>query len=106
MKPTLEEALEEILAGQDAAPANAENANVEAAPEPNAPVTVLTGATATDALAAYQRGQDAMQRGDWEAYGQAQRELEEILVSLTGTPVASAEPAAVAPPLPQATPAP
>jgi uncharacterized membrane protein (UPF0182 family) len=106
MRPTLEEALEAVLAGQNAAPADARNANVEAAPQPNAPVTVLTGATATDALAAYQRGQDAMQRGDWEAYGQAQRDLEEILVNLAGTPVVPAEPAEVASPIPQATPVP
>jgi uncharacterized protein len=106
MKPTLEEALEAVLAGQDAAPADARNANVEAAPEPNAPVTVLTGTTATDALDAYQRGQDAMQRGDWEAYGQAQRDLEEILVSLAGTPVAAGLPAGDASTVPQATPAP
>jgi hypothetical protein len=106
MKPTLEEALEAVLAGQEAAPADARNANVEAAPEPNASATVLSGATATDALAAYQRGQDAMQRGDWEAYGQAQRDLEEILVSLTGTPVVPAEPAGAASPVAQATPAP
>jgi uncharacterized membrane protein (UPF0182 family) len=106
MQPTLEEALAAILDGQEAAPADAENANVEGAPEPNAPVTVLTGATATDALAAYQRGQDAIQQGDWEAYGQAQRDLEEILISLAGTPVAAAAPAAVATPVPLATPAP
>jgi uncharacterized membrane protein (UPF0182 family) len=115
MRPTLEEALEQILAGQDAAPANAENANVEASTEPNASVSVLTGASATDALDAYQRGQDAIQRGDWEAYGQAQRDLEEILVSLAGTPVAGATPsndaslapsAGVATPVVQGTPAP
>lgn len=105
MRPTLEEALDAVLAGQSNAPADARNANVEAAPEPNAPVAVLTGATATDALAAYQRGQDALQRGDWEAYGQAQRDLEEILVSLTGTPVAATVPAAASS-APQATPVP
>ncbi|MBL8129182.1 MAG: hypothetical protein JNM64_16220, partial [Chloroflexia bacterium] len=59
----------------------------------------------TDALAAYQRGQDVLQRGDWEAYGQAQRDLEEILVSLTGTPVATTVPAAASS-APQATPVP
>ncbi len=106
MRPTLEEALKAVLAGKDASPADAGNANVEAATGPNASVTVLTGATATDALAAYQRGQDAMQREDWEAYGQAQRDLEEILVSLTGTPVAPAAPAGIASPVPQGTPAP
>jgi hypothetical protein len=106
MQPTLEEALAAILDGQEAAPADAENANVEGEPAPNAPVTVLTGATATDALDAYQRGQDAIQQGDWEAYGQAQRDLEEILTSLAGTPVAAAAPAAVATPVPLATPAP
>ena len=106
MQPTLEEALAAILAGQEAAPADAENANVEGETGPNASVTVLTGATATDALSAYQRGQDAIQRGDWEAYGQAQRDLEEILVSLAGTPVAGVAPAAVAEPMPQATPVP
>lgn len=106
MRPTLEEALEAVLAGQGSAPAP--DANVEAAPNPDAPtVTVITGATASDALAAFQRGQDALQREDWEAYGDAQRELEEILVTMTGvagTPAA----AEMSPelPVPQATPVP
>lgn len=106
MRPTLEAALEAILDGQDAAPADAANANAEAGPAPDGSVTVLTGATATDALAAYQRGQDAIQRGDWEGYGQAQRELEEILTSLAGTPVAAAEPGVSATPILEATPIP
>ena len=106
MRPTLEAALEAILDGQDAAPADAANANAEAGPAPDGSVTVLTGATATDALAAYQRGQDAIQRGDWEGYGQAQRELEEILTSLAGTPVAAAEPGVSATPVTEATPIP
>ena len=106
MQPTLEEALAAILAGQEAAPANAENANVEAEPGSDASVTVLAGATATDALSAYQRGQDAIQRGDWEAYGQAQQDLEEILVSLAGTPAAVTPAAPVASPIPRATPVP
>ena len=106
MRPTLEEALKAVLAGQDAAPAATGNTNAEAGAAPNAPVAVLTGATATDALAAYQRGQDAIQRGDWEAYGQAQRDLEEILVNLAGTPVAPGVQSAMASPVPQATPVP
>ena len=57
--PTLEEALEHILAGQESAPANVENANVEASAAPEGSVSVLTGASAIDALDAYQRGQDA-----------------------------------------------
>ena len=106
MRPTLEEALKAVLAGQDAAPAATGNTNAEAGAASNAPVAVLTGATATDALAAYQRGQDAIQRGDWEAYGQAQRDLEEILVNLAGTPVAPGVQSAMASPVPQATPVP
>lgn len=106
MRPTLEEALKAVLAEQDTAPADAQNANVETATDPNAPVAVVTGATAADALAAYQRGQDAMQRGDWDAYAQSQRDLEEILMSLAGTPVVPAAPAEAATPASQATPLP
>jgi uncharacterized membrane protein (UPF0182 family) len=109
MRPTLEEALQAVIAGQGAEPPDATNANVEAGPAPNVSTTVLSGTTAADALAAYQRGQDALQRGDWEGYGQAQRDLEQILVNLAGTPVASSAPAMPEPaasPVPQATPVP
>ena len=106
MRPTLEEALAAVLAGQDQAPANDSDANAETAVEPGTSVTVVTGATAADALAAYQRGQAAMERGDWEGFGDAQRELEEILVSMAGTPVAPAAPNGDAPAIPVATPVP
>ena len=106
MRPTLEEALAAVLAGQDQAPANDSDANAETAVEPGTSVTVVTGATAADALAAYQRGQAAMERGDWEGFGDAQRELEEILVSMAGTPVAPAAPNGDAPAMPVATPVP
>ncbi len=32
-----------------------------------------------EAWAAYQRGQEALRRGDWAGFGQAMRELEDVL---------------------------
>ena len=55
-----------------------------------------------DALAAYERGQRALQEGDWAAYGEAQDELGGILDTLArsaGVPT-EPEPVAVATPVP------
>jgi uncharacterized protein len=55
-----------------------------------------------DALDAYERGQKALQEGDWAAYGEAQEELGGILDTLArsaGVPT-ELEPVGVATPVP------
>jgi hypothetical protein len=108
MRTTLEDALAAVAA---AAPAGAGQANVEGTGEPGAPETVVvTGATAAEALAAYQRGQDALGENDWAAYGDAQEDLRAILEQLAGEQLQAGTPAAgleaEAPVVPEGTPAP
>ncbi len=104
MRPTLGEALAAIAGS---APADGETGNVEGT-SPGTQTIVVTGDLAEAALAAYERGQDALTQGDWGAYGQAQDELRAILEQLAGEPAVSVDPAAVAPEvaLPEATPMP
>jgi uncharacterized protein len=80
MEPTLEQSLQRIFGGRvrgdEAAPARAADGK---------PAPALTGAImglAQKAWDAWQRGQDAIKRGDWAAYGQAQKQLEETLRQL------------------------
>ncbi|RZM76704.1 UPF0182 family protein [Leptolyngbya iicbica LK] len=87
MRETLDEALIAIFGESAASPTDA--------PEPTEGVTdePVTDSTPTlpiaqadriqDALNAYEAGQQALQDGDWEAYGQAQQELESILNELS-----------------------
>jgi uncharacterized membrane protein (UPF0182 family) len=99
MRATLEDALAAV-AGADATSAPA-GTNIEAgAPAGELPVA----ASPADALAAFERGQRALQDGDWSEYGRAQAELERILELLAAqtAPAAMAEPdgAPVATPIP------
>jgi uncharacterized protein len=80
MEPTLEQSLQRIFGGRvrgdEAAPARTADGK---------PAPALTGAVmglAQKAWEAWQRGQDAIKRGDWAAYGQAQKQLEETLRQL------------------------
>jgi uncharacterized protein len=80
MEPTLEQSLQRIFGGRvrgdEAAPARGADGK---------PAPALTGAVmglAQKAWEAWQRGQDAIKRGDWAAYGQAQKQLEETLRQL------------------------
>ena len=99
MRPTLEEALLAV-AGDDAeAGPGGASANVEgdgsALPE-GLPASV------DDALDAFDRGNAALQEGDWAAYGKAQAELQAILERLAqdGQNVPTAEPVASGTPTP------
>ena len=87
MRPTLEEALQAIASGSaDAA------GPLEAAPDPgaidpatqpqDAPPTGADADLAQQALAAFTRGQAALESGDWTAYGREQDAIEAILVRL------------------------
>jgi uncharacterized protein len=99
MRPTLEEALAAVAGAEQAEGPGAASANVEGELTPGA--APITG-TVADALEAYERGQQALQEGDWAAYGEAQEELGGILDTLArsaGVPT-EPEPAAVATPVP------
>jgi uncharacterized protein len=79
MRPTLEEALVAVAGDDAAAPADAATANVEGEPTPGEDAPAPTIA---DALIAFDRGERALQDGDWAAYGEAQEELGRILDAL------------------------
>jgi uncharacterized protein len=81
MEPTLEAALARIFGARvrgDEAPS--------ARPAERAPAPPSLGAAVSAgvqrAWEAWQRGQDALRRGDWAAYGQEQKRLEETLRAL------------------------
>jgi uncharacterized membrane protein (UPF0182 family) len=80
MRPTLEDALQAISDATSDDSTDAANANVEG----GAPALDMQSSTVQDALAAFKRGETALQQGDWEAYGEAQTELQQILVVLAG----------------------
>jgi uncharacterized membrane protein (UPF0182 family) len=101
MRPTLDEALAAVVALgsevtgpiDETVPGESTSADEGTseppsgdAPSGDAP---SEGVLAEQALAAYERGREALARGDWAAYGVAQAELEAILRDL-----AAAEPAA------------
>jgi hypothetical protein len=82
MEPTLEQALSRIFGGRPAGP-DGVAAAVGPAARPRAPVAPgaeITLRTLGDrAWEAWQKGQEALRRGDWAAYGQEQRRLEDVL---------------------------
>ncbi len=92
MRPTLAEALAAVAG---LAPADGGTGNVEGTS--GGPQTVVvTGDLAEEALAAYERGQDALSQGDWTAYGEAQDQLRAILEQLADEQVTGDEPAPIA----------
>jgi uncharacterized membrane protein (UPF0182 family) len=99
MRPTLEEALAAVAGNDEADGPGAGTAGAETSLAPGA--APITG-TVADALDAYERGQKALQEGDWAAYGEAQEELGGILDTLArsaGVPT-ELEPVGVATPVP------
>jgi len=81
MRETLEAALTAIF-GDSTAAAEAPPA---ASPDATATTPALSAEQAEriqDALDAYETGRQALSNGDWEAYGQAQQELERLLNEL------------------------
>jgi uncharacterized membrane protein (UPF0182 family) len=97
MRPTLEEALAAVAGEDETDGPGAATADVEGDLAPGAgPIT----GTVADALDAYERGQRALQDGDWAAYGEAQAELGQILDTLARSAGVPTEPE----PIPVATP--
>jgi uncharacterized protein len=76
MNETLDAALQTIFGGRPAAPTTA-----VAGPVPRDAGVNVPGLVAR-AWEAWTQGQDALRRGDWGAYGEAQRRLEEVLRGL------------------------
>jgi uncharacterized membrane protein (UPF0182 family) len=92
MRPTLDEALQALVEG---APTTQEPGTEQPTTQPQAPTPGQSENVASlsqQALEAYQRGQQALQQGDWATYGQQQAILADILqrlASATGAPAAT-----------------
>jgi uncharacterized membrane protein (UPF0182 family) len=100
MRPTLEEALAAVAGNDEADGPVGDTENVEADLGPG--VAPITG-TVAEAVDAYERGQQALQEGDWAAYGEAQEELGSILDTLArsaGIPTEPPPESVVATPVP------
>jgi uncharacterized membrane protein (UPF0182 family) len=70
---------------------------------PNAQESATINSLTQQALDAFQRGQEAMQKGDWTTYGEAQQELSNLLnqiAAASGSSDATAVPESVATPSP------
>jgi len=80
MEPTLEQSLQRIFGGRIRSDEAAQARGADGKPGPVLSVAV-TGLVQR-AWESWQRGQDAIKRGDWTAYGQAQKQLEETLRQL------------------------
>ncbi|HUO65562.1 MAG TPA: hypothetical protein VMT97_17725, partial [Terriglobales bacterium] len=81
MEPTLEQSLQRIfgarLRGEESVPPRgADSGRAEA------PTASTLGPLAQRAWDAWQKGQEALKRGDWTGYGQAQKQLEDTLRQL------------------------
>jgi uncharacterized membrane protein (UPF0182 family) len=89
MEETLEESLAMIFGDRAATPAPATTSETSEAASTTAVAPAVSPDQAElieDALTAYEAGRQALQAGDWEAYGQSQQELEQILNQLSTQP--------------------
>lgn len=87
MRETLEESLTTIFGDRTIPPAPTTEAVDVPTDTPSTPTLSATQAAQIQAaLDAYETGREALQQGNWEAYGQAQTELETILQQLNQTP--------------------
>jgi len=85
MRETLEAALTAIFGDSTAAAEAPPAASPDGEPAATATTPALSAEQAEriqDALDAYETGRQALSNGDWEAYGQAQQELERLLNEL------------------------
>ena len=80
MEPTLEQSLQRIFGGRIRGDEPAPARGADGKPAPGAPAAMV--GHVQRAWESWQRGQDALKRGDWTAYGQAQKQLEETLRQL------------------------
>ena len=80
MEPTLELSLQRIFGGRVRGDEPAQARGADGKPALGAPAAMV--GLVQRAWDSWQRGQDALKRGDWTAYGQAQKQLEETLRQL------------------------
>jgi uncharacterized membrane protein (UPF0182 family) len=80
MEPTLETALARVFGGRVRGDEAAARPAERAPAAPGAGAAISAGVQR--AWEAWQRGQDALRRGDWAAYGQEQKRIEEALRQL------------------------
>jgi len=80
MEPTLEQSLQRIFGGRIRGDEPAQARGADGKPALGAPAAMV--GLVQRAWESWQRGQDALKRGDWTAYGQAQKQLEETLRQL------------------------
>jgi uncharacterized protein len=92
MRPTLEEALQALVEGAPTTEEPVTQPPTEQPPPTTPGQTEDVAALSQQALDAYQRGQQALQNGDWTTYGQQQAILADLLERLaqaTGVPAAT-----------------
>ncbi|WP_322743582.1 UPF0182 family membrane protein [Vasconcelosia minhoensis] len=88
MRQALPEALQAIFSGAsesapvESAAAESSGDSTAGSATPSRPITPEQAETVAAALEAYQQGQTALQAGDWTAYGQAQKQLGQLLEQL------------------------
>jgi uncharacterized protein len=82
MEPTLEQALARIFGARVKGDESSRAVSMAGAPAPGAPTDTAARALGQRAWDAWQKGQEALRRGDWAGYGQEQKRLEEILRQL------------------------
>ncbi len=87
MRQTLPEALDAIFGTQSAVAAEPAT-ETATAPSTSNPTAAAVPASQRErveaAIAAYEQGQEALQKGDWAAYGQSQERLGSLLQELNG----------------------
>jgi uncharacterized protein len=82
MEPTLEQSIQRIFGARIRGEEGVQPRGAEGG-KPEASVAATTLAPlAQRAWEAWQKGQEALRRGDWAAYGQAQKQVEENLRQL------------------------
>lgn len=80
MEPTLEQSLQRIFGGRIRGDEAAQARGADGKPGPA--VSGAVPGLVQRAWESWQRGQEALKRGDWTAYGQAQKQIEETLRQL------------------------
>ena len=81
MEPTLEQSLQHIFGGRIRGEESGEPRAADGAKRDAVSASAMSP-LAQRAWDAWQKGQEALRRGDWAAYGQAQKQLEETLRQL------------------------
>ncbi|MEW2394755.1 UPF0182 family protein [Streptomyces sp. NPDC046862] len=76
---TLDEALNKVFGAEGTTPPPADQDQGDGTTEPPTSSNPTVQAALNDAQKAFDEGQEALKNGDWEAYGRAQKDLEDAL---------------------------